>query len=280
MVLESLLNAEDAQEHPWKIVVLSFAFATIAVWLAGSSGLGGGGIVIVGLSSIASIPFLLRLFDAATSKLNGEQMLGSTLLGRHAPVVVVMASLFFGLLAGYVFWQLYLPESQVRTLFDAQTKELIAINPAVGRAASPLSGVEAVKAFEIIFFHNLQVVGIILFLCVLYGAGAVAVLSWNASVIATFLSVLAKKIAGTDDAGSTILLGGLTTGFLGILPHGSLELLSYLMVTLSGGIISSAVIHRLPAGPFTLVLYDAARLLCISILFLAAGAAIESSVLG
>lgn len=279
MVLESLIGPQDAEEHPWKIVLLGIAFATLAVWLAGAAGLGSAGIIIVGLSSIAAIPFLLRLFDYDASGGDGGTFLGSTTLARHFPVLLVMASLFFGLLAGFVFWQLYLPQKEVGSLFDAQIRELNAINPSTGRATNPAFG-SPIAAFQMIFFHNLQVLGIIVVLSVLYGAGAVAVLSWNASVIATFLSALAQKFAGVG-GGSGSLLNGLGTGFFGILPHGTFELLAYLTATLAGGIISASILrNQTQQEDFTVVLWDSGRMVVLSVVFLAVGAVLESSLLG
>ena len=57
------MGPADAEDHPWKLVFLGFGFATLAVWLASVSGFSQGGLLVVGFSSIAAIPFLIHLFD-------------------------------------------------------------------------------------------------------------------------------------------------------------------------------------------------------------------------
>ncbi|MEM0475859.1 MAG: stage II sporulation protein M, partial [Candidatus Norongarragalinales archaeon] len=121
------------------------------------------------------------------------------------------------------------------------------------------------NAFETIFIHNLEVLLLILAFSLLYGAGAIFVLIWNASIIGVFLG----KIARTAEIGA---------GVLGILPHGVFELLAYTTAALAGGILSRVIVlRRLHAIEEHQTIYDISKLTGWAIIFLALGALIEST---
>jgi uncharacterized membrane protein SpoIIM required for sporulation len=272
----------DAESHPWKLILLGFGFATLAVWLAGASGFPQGGLLVVGFSSIAAIPFLIHLFDyeATRPKLweSDSAAEGGSIISRNILAITVLGMLFVGLMAGYVFWQLYLPQNQVSSLFDAQIQEVSAINPSVGMAVSQVMSTDPVAEFQLIFFHNLQVTGIVLFFSAIYGAGAIAILAWNASVIATFLVAVAKNFAGTANPQTAALVAGLGTGFLGILPHSIFELSAYLTMAVAGSLLSLSLVRSAKSDQeFFMLLFDAAKLIGISIALLAIAAVIESN---
>ncbi len=289
--MEFLVAPQDAENHPWKIVLLGIGFASLAVWLTTASGFPQGGFLVVGFSSIAAIPFLIHLFDYEAANEPGGSPGGAaygtdaaqaaaTMFSRNLATITVLAALFFGLVAGYVFWQVYLPDKQVSSLFDAQFRELAAINPTAGRANAPVFGADPLTAFQVIFFHNIQVEGIVLFFSAIYGAGAIAILAWNASVIATFLAVVAKRFAGDVPPGSAALIAGLGTGFLGILPHAFFELSAYLTMAVAGSLLSLAVLRSGQSDQDVFIaLFDAAKLIALSIVLLAFAAVIESNAL-
>ena len=277
MVLESLVGPGEAQRNPWKIVLLAFAFASIAVFAATLWNQPNGGLVIVALSSLAAIPFVYNLFNSDAGNYEEEQLLGSSTLGRHLPVIVVLMALFVGLVAGFTAWYLYLPPSDSARVFDVQINEIKAVRHSFQGNAIAFTDA-AQQAFETIFLHNLQVLLLIIVLSLLYTSGSVLILSWNAAVIGVFLGGLAIDLAKTTADPS--VLTGLSVGVLGILPHGTFELLAYVTAALAGGILSSAVIRQghLKSG-FVVVVYDVAKLLALATIFLAVGAGIESQAL-
>ncbi|HII39503.1 TPA: hypothetical protein HA318_05905, partial [Candidatus Micrarchaeota archaeon] len=79
-------------------------------------------------------------------------------------------------------------------------------------------------------------------------------------------------------APSYSVLAGASAGFLGLIPHGTFELLAYLVAALAGGILSSAIIRRANAERrWGSVFRDIVKLSAVAIIFLVLGAAIEAS---
>ncbi len=281
MVLESLIGPQDAYLHPWKIVLLGIVFATVAVWLSSASGFSSTGIIIVGFSSVAAAPFLQKIFDydVFTEYANNTPL---SFIQRNLTTLIVLAALFFGLLVGYLFWMLYFSSSISVQLFNTQYQELLAINPvAVGNAINTFSQNTPLVNFQLIFFHNLQVVGLVLLLSLIYNIGSIVILSWNASVIAAFLATVARNTAQNTGLGLSAILSGIITAFLGILPHGTLELFAYLIMALAGSLLSETITYGSKKTPqqTQTMLFDTARLFALSIVFLAVAAMIESRVL-
>ena len=275
MVLESLVGPQEAQRSPWKIVLLAFAFASIATWAALFWNQENAGLVVVALASLAAIPFVYNLFNYDSSIYEDDTFLGSSTLARHFPVIIVLMALFVGMVAGFTAWYLYLPASDASRVFDVQINEIKAVQYSFQGKAIAFTD-SAQRAFENIFLHNLQVLALIIVLSLLYSSGAVLILAWNAAVIGVFLGSLANNLARVG-GGEPSIFTGLSIGVLGIIPHGTFELLSYVTAALAGGILSSAVIRSAHVrSGFVIVVYDVAKLLAVATLFLAIGAGIES----
>lgn len=282
MVLEAFLPPERAHRRPWEMVPLAFAFATIGVLTTLYLTRGSPdnlGLLLITLVALPSVPWILRLFEHQESVLQDKKLYGSATLARHWRVLIVLAMYFVGILLGFLFWYLFLPGDQAVKLFASQIGELKAISGGLVGVGYAIK-LSMADAFETIFLHNLEVLGLVLVFSVLYGAGAVFVLIWNASIISVFIGDLARKFV-LQQPGEYALLTGVTSGVLGLLPHGTFELLSYTAGALAGGILSAALARKAyKADSFPLVVHDIAKLAAWAIVFLAIGAAIESQAFG
>ncbi|HIH17821.1 MAG TPA: hypothetical protein HA218_03260, partial [Nanoarchaeota archaeon] len=120
------------------------------------------------------------------------------------------------------------------------------------------------KEFKIIFFNNINVMLLSLFFSFFFGAGAIFILAWNASVIGAAMGIFSRE------------LHALPLGFLRFMIHGVPEILAYFTAALAGGIIGTAVIrHHFDDGRFRKVLKDALVLILIAIGLLFIGTLIE-----
>ena len=272
MVLESFVKPEDVYSSPWKMMVLAFAFVTIALFAADYVGIQKS-VFAITLVCLPAVPFVWRLFDFEESNTEKRIASGSKTVFSHLPGLVVMINLFLGMLIGFTFWNVVLPVSKSSELFSVQLTELGAIKNTFTAHAVVTSPVALV--FEKIFLHNFGVLALIVLFSVIYGAGAVLVLTWNASVIATFLVQNAKQYIATGG-----LAAGISAGFLGILPHGTFELLAYLIAAIAGGVVSFALTRDGKSIRTASVLFDCAKLTVWSVVFLAIGALLESGALG
>lgn len=275
MVLESLVDPKSACEQPWKLSVLAALFVSLGVFVTLFLKSGDASLLFVLFVILPSIPTIHKLFSFEEESFEQKpfKVIGSRTLARHLPTIIVLANYFFGLIVAFTFWYLVLSPDTSASLFSTQISELEAVRAhfqgfAINTEASINPG-----AFELLFFHNLRVLLIVMALSVVYGTGALFVLVWNASVIAVFLGTIARECVNPQTA--AINLG---VGFLGILPHGIFELLAYLTTALSGGILSRAIVRKTyKKHLFTQIVYDVAKLFAWAIIFLAIGALIEST---
>ncbi len=277
MVLEAIIDPDRASANPWAVAILSFVFVTVAVFSAGYLIKESTSMLIVALVAIPSVTLLTSIFDKETSyDYNNKK--GT--LTRYLPVVMVLFAYFVGVMAAFTFYFIVMPSSETAVLFSQQSAELGKISSAVsGHAVQTLYLGDIAGAFEFIFTNNLKVFLILLVGSLLYGAGTVFIIDWNASILGVFLGNMACELVRNDPAKFTIW-SGLGSGVLNLLPHGTFELLAYLCVAIAGGILSASLLHKKYRDPeFLVIIYDVTKLAAWGLLFLAAGAFIEGTAL-
>ena len=273
MVLEFWFERKCIMPKAWEILAQAVLFVTLAVAGTFLVGVRQAEWTFLFLVGLPSIPFLLKVLQCEVEAEECRtKVLGSGILARHFTAFKVLAAFFLGLVVAFTFWYLVLPADQSKLLFGLQQQELQSIQGNFQTFA-----VKSLEIFETIFMHNLGVLLFIVVFSVVYGAGAIFILIWNASVISVFLGEFSKAYVlktGLEAGGH---FAGLGLGFLGILPHGIFELLSYLAAALAGGILSAALLRGDFKKPvFVQIVYDITKLLGWAIVFLAVGAFIES----
>ena len=245
MVLESLVSVREALENPlWVFIVGGFVSTTslLVSFLLFSSSIG---LMSTVLNTIALTPFmvsLLRFESALTEKSKVSDFV--TVFQRHKIILKIYVALFAGMIFSYSIIYTILPEKYVEKLFEDQIEQIKLIR------GQFLGG-----TFLRILLNNLGVLTVCYLFSFLYGAGAVFILSWNASVLATAIGLSAKALGGFKALPLAVMI---------YLPHGSLELIGYFMGGIAGGILSSA----LKKGR----LYTFSRILKDSLIFFAWGA--------
>jgi len=198
------------------------------------------------------------------------------LLKEHTKVLIYLMFLFLGVTIALMLAYLVLPESVVDVVFDLQRTAIINVNSSI--QSSVTGGITKLGLLGKIYFNNIKVLFFCLLFSLLYGAGAIFILTWNASVIATAIGSLIK----TEIAKTSSLIGltsfsayfGITTfSFFRYMIHGFFEIAAYFIAGLAGGIISIAIIkHNLKERK---VLIDSFDLIIISVAFLLVAGLIE-----
>lgn len=181
----------------------------------------------------ASIPLVYPLTRTFLEDENG---------GRpHVDEVFIYGSLFLGeALAFFLLVFLVAPEnlsvqvSQFASELQAmgvQTISGTSIQTVVTGRATGLGG------FVSIALHNLIVFSLILAVSAIISSSGAFILTWNASVLGTFLGLLAKKLSGFE-----LLTGNqdIVTP-LAYLPHSAFEMTGFIIAGISGSLISAAV---------------------------------------
>ena len=185
------------------------------------------------------------------------------LIKEHGKVLFSFISLFLGFVTAFSLWYIILPDATVTTLFQIQTNTIASINsPTTGKFLGLSSTI------GIIFLNNIKVLFFCLLFAFFYGFGAIFILTWNASVLATVIGAFIKANAGNMILAPLVLLRYAL--------HGIPEIAAYFMAGLAGGIISIALIrHDFGTDKFKHILTDSLDLIILAIVTLVGAALIE-----
>ena len=271
MVIESLIPAPRAERQPLTMLPLAFLYATIAIFVGLWIFPNYAGITMVFFTVMALMPIMIRMISLEESKVFLRSHIGI----KHWESLPFFVFMFLGTVLAYTFWFTVLPESLVNNLFQIQISTIEQIN-------SSISGGFNLTYFFAIILNNFRVLLFVLLFSFLYGAGAIFILTWNASVIAVAIGNTARDLISTavGSAGAT----GMATYFQAVslsslryLLHGVIEISGYFVAGLAGGIISVAVIrYESFDSKFNKVLQDSFNLVLFSIGLLLLAAIIEA----
>ncbi|MBS3150037.1 stage II sporulation protein M [Candidatus Woesearchaeota archaeon] len=272
MVLESFISPLKAENKPWIMLLMGFIYAFVAVFLSLWIFKQYSSLVMVFLTVIAAVPLVystLKLEEGKDTEIKSEM----SLLKEHSKALKFFMFMFIGFVLAFVLLYIILPPNLVQLLFSSQTETIDNINSRVSGNAISTSNI-----FAQIFLNNIKVLMFSIFFAFFYGAGAIFILAWNASVISAAIgNFIRDKIAEyTASIGSLNLFNYFYLFNLGLLRyfiHGIPEILAYFIGALAGGIISVAMInHDIESERFNNIMLDALDLtmLAIFILFIAA----------
>ncbi len=266
MVVENILSAFQAEQKPWKTAVLGFIYTTIAVFLAFAVFKAYASMTSVFLVTMAALPLVYQLTVMEEEK-DLEGMEETWLLKEHSKALSSFIWMFVGMAVGFAIWYTFLPADMSATLFEAQRDTIQAIN---GHATGMFS--TDVGTFSRIFLNNVRVLVFCILFSFLYGAGAIFILAWNASIIGAAIgNIMRTGLAEIANHTGLAVAGGyfqvVSYALLRYVIHGIPEIAAYFVAGLAGGIISIAVVrHDMTTRKFEHVLLDSADLLLIALL--------------
>lgn len=274
MVLESIINPLRAEQKPWRLFFIGFIYTTVGLFLSLLVFEEHASLVMVFLTVFACVPLLystMKLEEKKDIEIENE----TSLLKEHSKAISFLILLFMGMVAAFSLWYVLLPAGAAESTFSIQTQMITSLNRHItGNATS-------VALFGKIFLNNLKVMIFCILFSFLYGAGAIFILTWNASVIGvaignfirTHISTYAAEV-GLPGVGSYFYAASL--GLLRYSLHGIPEIVAYFIAGLAGGIISVAVIrHNYSTKAFERILLDSSDLILLSVFMLLLAAAIE-----
>ncbi len=280
MVLESLITSKEAERSPGELFWYGILYSSVAIILGLWIFRDQASLVMVFLTVLAVIPLIFSTMKREERKTEVDHS-ESHLLKSHGRVLWYFMALFLGMVVSFAVWYVFLPQAQVDSLFSTQISTIKSINSNFFRAI-PLEGHFSNESiFVKILSNNIKVMLFCLFFSFFYGAGAIFILTWNASVIAGaagsyIRSALASTASSFGLQSIAVYFGAFSVGIMRYLTHGSFEILAYFIGGLAGGIISVAVIrHELYARNLQRVFRDVAALMVVAMILLVAGAIVE-----
>jgi uncharacterized membrane protein SpoIIM required for sporulation len=273
MVLESLITPFKAERKPWELFFYGILCTVVAMFLSFLVFTKHNGLIIMFLIVIGCTPLMYRTLKWEEKK-DISYTKQTRVLQEHAKVILYLVYLFLGMVVAFTLMYVFLPLNMVMRVFDVQTNIMFFSGTLTGSTTQ-------FTFFKSIFFNNIRVMIFSFLLAFIYGAGAVFIFTWNASIISVAIGNLIRyKLNGLAVSAGLIQLGNyfhiFSIGFLRYLTHGVLEMVAYFIGGLAGGIISVAVIKRdLASEKFNQIVQDSSILFVVSLAVLAVAALIE-----
>src|SRR3989338_6081992 len=242
MVFEDLVRPRDAKKHPKMMFFLGLLFSLLAVAFGLFLFPGQTSLVIVFLVVIMCVPlmyFTLRQEEEQDLKIDNEFWL----LREHGKAINFLMYLFFGLVVGFTLFYVFSPEKLVNEVFNLQLNTIKQIN------GNLVSGAYILDSFFAILFNNLKVLLFCLLFAVFFGAGAIFILTWNASVISAAVGTyvrngLAESVSALGFSKLSLYFQLILAGLFRYMLHGVFEIVAYFIGGLAGGLISMAVVNK------------------------------------
>jgi len=258
MVLERLISLRTAVRNPLAMMIVGGLVSLsclIISFLVFSESVG---VFTTFLITITMTPFMVNLLRWEEEETEQEiaKRKDMNFLSRHKDVLMIYVAFFVGMILSLSLAYIALPSETVEQIFSDQINE---INLIRGQFLS-------MGLFQRIVLNNISVLLISFLFSFLFGAGAIFILSWNASVLSTAIGLATKAIGGVH---------GFPLAVLVFFPHGSLEILAYFIGAIAGGIVSAAV-ARSRSKHFWDVVKDGLKLVAVAMVLLLIAGVIES----
>ncbi|MEK6891531.1 MAG: stage II sporulation protein M [Nanoarchaeota archaeon] len=276
-MFEMILNPKRSERRPWELLFVGFFYATISIllvhWIfSGDPVLSKySGILIVTFSVMLSMPYVyytIKLEEYKDLHIQGK----FRLLEEHWKAIATFLFLFIGFIIAFSSWYIILgsPDNlraQIETYCSINYRESFSnCVTQHGITQSNVTGFStSLSFFSSIFMNNLYVLMFAIIFSLIFGAGGIFILTWNASVIAAAMVIFSKSE-----------LINLPLSLARYMIHGLPEIAAYFIGTLAGGIIGISIIKKeFKTDKFWAILSDALLLIISAVIILLAAAAIE-----
>ena len=248
MVLEKIVSIEKVESNLLYGIAFGAIIALVGIFIGANIFPSDPSMAALFFIVIGAVPFFRKMLFLEEAEIERESK--AQWIMSYKKIIRVFLAFYIGVALTYFILSLvnvpYIGAPQI--LFEKQLQVF-----------SGFSGhfINA-QAFNLILFNNLKVVLLTVALSLLYGAGAVLVLTWNASTLGVFFASLGKES-------------------LAFVPHATLEFLGFFSAAVAKKILSAAIEkHEYGTPTFTRVIKDVAFLFLLSIVLILAGALIES----
>jgi uncharacterized membrane protein SpoIIM required for sporulation len=259
-MLENILKSDWLEKKPRYAFLIGFLYALIGIIAAMIIFQKSKGIASIAFLSLLLIPSLNNIL-AIEEKQDSDSKKFSIkrIFKDHADVLEIYLMLFLGIFMAYALFSIRAPgELLLNGIFDNQLR-VIGISGNAGSASLSFLG---------IFLNNFKVMIIFLVLSLIFGAGSILFLAWNASVWGVIFGYVATLQENAFNALSRILIA--------VMPHMLVEAGSYFFAIVAGGILSQAVMReKIGSAKFQYVVKDGAVFILVSFLLLILGAILE-----
>ncbi len=281
MVLEQLFKPNWIEKKPRHAFLLGFIYSVVGIISAKLIFGANPGMMTVAFTSILLLPSLNTLLSMEENLLEIEERkakhksnlwMAKRLWKDHYDIIEVYIYLFLGIFFTYCIIAFTFPELTILKMFEPML-EVVGLG---GQTTTILGWASNVAGPTIlsIFLNNFIVMTVCLLLSLIYGAGAIIFITWNAAVWGVVIGFYAKQ-ALLSTAGANPITIFIT--YIGpFFPHMLMEALPYFTAVIVGGIVSKASIREELFSPrFNETIKDAAIVMVISLIILLFAAIVE-----
>ena len=219
-MLEGVWLREERRKNLLAIFFFALTFTLISVFLTNYILPLSQGLVSVFLVSLIGAYPLIAYLRGEEKEIMMKKLSEEKLLARHMNELAIYISFFLGVMFGFLISALVLPPY----FFSTQIEVIESIRGAA--LAGATGNVIISSLFEKIITNNLWVFFLTFVISFLFSAGMVFILVWNASVLGVFIAKASTSISD---------IHVLTFSYL---PHGLLEIASYVLAGISGALLS------------------------------------------
>ena len=277
MVLEQLFKPDWIEKKPRHAFLLGFIYSIVGVISAKLVFGANPGLMAVAFTSILLLPSLntLLAIEENQARVRDKYWILKQLWKDHNDIIEVYFYMFLGIFFTFAVIAFTFPEQAIVRFFEPMF-QVIGLS---GEATTLLGWTTEVAGPTImsIFINNFIVTIVCLLLSLIYGAGAIVFITWNATVWGVVIGFYAKQALL-----STAEVNPFTIFFATVLPffpHMIMEALPYFTAAIVGGIVSKAALREeLFSSKFNEIVKDAIVVMGISLVILFAAAVIEIKV--
>lgn len=253
MVLEQLFKLRwiERKEHAF---FLGFLYSIIGLASAKLIFPASIGLMSIAFTSILLIPSLNLLLKMEENVEIREKKLSlKQLFKDHKDIFKVYIFMFLGIFLAYSLTSLLIPELSIQKIFSTQLK------------SAGLTGFAIVNDPLLdLILNNILVLVVCFILSLVYGAGSVLFLTWNASVWGITFGFFAKQASAFQ--GGNVLIEFIHS-IVPFLPHMMTEATAYISAAIVGGIVSKAVLReKMFSKKFHHIITDALMFLFIALI--------------
>jgi uncharacterized membrane protein SpoIIM required for sporulation len=268
-MFESLLRLKDFEKRPGRMFVWMFAWSvlitSISIFISSqvsvrsvSSGFifDTSGLFAVLFIIIPSSYFMVKLIkrEERIEEKDIEEFHKRSFWDRHLIYIILLLVFFAGVTLTFAVWQFFLDPN----FFQIQNMVIKQIQGTTGALTKG-----SLLDFSRILTNNFQVMIFAFMFSLFFGAGAIFILVWNASILGIVIGRMSETLLHIPWEGS------------GFVMHGLFEIGGYIIAGLAGSIISAAVLRKNGSAVLKAIFIDSLKLLALAIICIVAGAFIE-----
>lgn len=224
------------------------------------------GLMSAAFTSILLIPSLGMLLKLEENIEIRENKLSIVqLFNDHKDIFKVYIFLFLGIFLAYSLISLIFPEETIKIIFSTQLRS---------------AGIHGLAFSDTLLLgliaNNLIVFAVSFLLSLIYGAGAILFLTWNASVWGVAFAFFSKQVSYMEGSNPFVAFGAQILPFL---PHMVTEALAYISAAIVGGVVSKAILREdIHSKKFKHIITDALIFLALGLILVLIAGIIEVKV--